>query len=92
MDPPLGSIVTIPQGRGVVRFSGSTQFAVGKWIGVELYEPNGKNDGSINGVAYFSCKLNYGVFVRQSQIKNIHGMETEPVVSRSTLKFCYRRN
>ncbi|KXN84997.1 hypothetical protein AN958_11842 [Leucoagaricus sp. SymC.cos] len=69
MDPPVGSIVTIPQGRGVVRFTGTTSFAIGKWIGVELYEPNGKNDGSINGFVYFSCKMNYGVFVRQSQIK-----------------------
>lgn len=85
MDPPVGSIVTIPQGRGVVRFSGTTDFAPGKWIGIELYEPNGKNDGSINGVVYFSCKMNYGVFVRQSQIKNIHGMEIDNTASTSTV-------
>ncbi|KAF9447534.1 hypothetical protein P691DRAFT_706592 [Macrolepiota fuliginosa MF-IS2] len=77
MDPPVGSIVTIPQGKGVVRFSGNTQFAPGKWIGVELAEPNGKNDGVVNGVSYFSCRMHHGVFVRQSQIKNLHGMEIE---------------
>ncbi|XP_006453898.1 hypothetical protein AGABI2DRAFT_181913 [Agaricus bisporus var. bisporus H97] len=69
MDAPLGSVVTIPQGKGVVRFTGPTQFQVGKWIGIELYEQNGKNDGSVNGVVYFTCKMNHGVFVRQSQLK-----------------------
>jgi dynactin 1 len=77
MDPPVGSIVSIPQGKGVVRYSGGTEFAAGKWIGVELYEPNGKNDGSVHGHVYFPCKMPYGVFVRQSQIKNIHGMGGE---------------
>ncbi|ESK85145.1 dynactin [Moniliophthora roreri MCA 2997] len=76
-DPPLGSIVDLPIGRGVVRFSGPTQFKAGKWIGVELYEKNGKNDGSIEGVQYFSCKMGYGVFVRGSQIKGIVGNERD---------------
>ena len=81
MDPPLGAVVSIPPGRGVVRYSGTTKFAAGKWIGVELSEPNGKNDGSVNNVVYFSCRFPYGVFVRQSQIKSIHGMEQDPAVS-----------
>lgn len=85
MDPPVGSVVTIPQGRGVVRFCGTTDFAVGRWIGVELDEANGKNDGSVSGVNYFTCRMHYGVFVRQSQIKNIHGMETEPAPSTITV-------
>lgn len=89
MDPPVGSIVTIPQGRGVVRFCGTTDFAVGRWIGVELDESNGKNDGSVSGVAYFTCKMHYGVFVRQSQIKSIHGMETEPAPSTITVSVSF---
>lgn len=82
-DPPLGAIVSIPVGRGVVRFKGPTSFnATGKWIGIELYEKNGKNDGSVEGIPYFNCEQGYGVFVRPSQIKAIHGSElvtTQPV-------------
>jgi dynactin 1 len=68
-DIPVGSLVEVSAGKGTVRFSGHTQFSQGKWIGVELSEPKGKNDGTVNGVAYFSCRLNYGVFVRASQVR-----------------------
>lgn len=70
-EPSLGSIVEIPVGRGVVRFYGATSFAAGKWVGIELYKEEGKNNGAIGGVAYFTCKPNYGVFVRPSQVKVI---------------------
>lgn len=81
MDPSLGTIVIIPQGRGVVRFCGPTSFSTGKWVGVELYENNGKNDGAVNGVSYFNCKMGYGVFIRQSQIRSSHGSEFEAASS-----------
>ncbi|KAF9488647.1 dynactin [Pleurotus eryngii] len=73
--PVVGSIVEIPAGRGVVRFVGSTKFSPGNWIGVELYEQKGKNDGTVNGEAYFPCKPGYGMFVRPSQVKATFGME-----------------
>ncbi|THU86256.1 dynactin [Dendrothele bispora CBS 962.96] len=77
-DYPLGTIVEIGSvGRGVIRFSGPTAFKPGKWIGVELYEPNGKNDGSVEGKQYFTCKMKYGVFVRASQIKGTFGHERD---------------
>ncbi|KAJ3722605.1 dynein associated protein-domain-containing protein [Lentinula raphanica] len=80
-DPPLGAIVELSSGigSGVVRFNGYTDFKPGKWIGVELFEQNGKNDGSVGGVRYFSCKggMGYGVFVRASQIKKIIGNERD---------------
>ncbi|KAF8971830.1 dynactin [Flammula alnicola] len=83
MDPPLGSIVTIPQGRGVVRFKGPTSFMTsGKWVGIELYEKNGKNDGSVDGIAYFTCEMGYGVFVRPSQIRTAHGSELDAAPTR----------
>jgi dynactin 1 len=72
VDIPVGAVVDIPLGRGVVRFCGTTSFSPGKWIGVELSEPVGKNDGSVQGVAYFSCQMNYGVFVKPSQVKVVN--------------------
>lgn len=85
--PVVGSIVEIPAGRGVVRFVGSTKFSPGNWIGVELYEQKGKNDGTVNGEAYFPCKPGHGMFVRPSQVKATIGMEEPPPtpVSRSCL-------
>lgn len=53
---------------GVVKFVGTTHFAPGKWIGIHLAEPKGKNNGSIQGKAYFTCPDNCGLFVRQNQI------------------------
>ena len=72
MDFALGAIVDVTAGqggRGVVRFCGATSFAAGKWVGVELNEPKGKNDGTVLGVRYFTCKPSYGVFARPSQVK-----------------------
>ncbi|VDC06717.1 unnamed protein product [Peniophora sp. CBMAI 1063] len=83
---PVGARVEIKhiQGaRGIVRFSGQTQFQVGKWIGVELSEAKGRNDGTVQGVAYFKCKANYGVFVKPSQVAIVKEPEPTPGPSRA---------
>lgn len=80
-DPPLGAVVEIPAGRGTVRFCGSTSFSAGKWIGIELEESAGKNDGTVQGVRYFTCKMSHGVFVRPSQVKVILEPAPAPPVS-----------
>ncbi|MEQ2222749.1 Dynactin subunit 1 [Ilyodon furcidens] len=66
----VGSLVeVIGKGqRGTVAYIGTTLFASGKWVGVILDEPKGKNDGTVQGKRYFTCEENRGIFVRQSQV------------------------
>uniref|UniRef100_A0A665VFL9 Dynactin subunit 1 n=1 Tax=Echeneis naucrates TaxID=173247 RepID=A0A665VFL9_ECHNA len=67
----IGSVVEVTgKGqRGTVAYIGATLFASGKWVGVILDEPKGKNDGTVQGKRYFTCEENHGIFVRQSQIQ-----------------------
>uniref|UniRef100_A0A4W4GL75 Dynactin subunit 1 n=1 Tax=Electrophorus electricus TaxID=8005 RepID=A0A4W4GL75_ELEEL len=77
----VGSLVeVIGKGhRGTVAYIGTTLFASGKWVGVILEEPKGKNDGTVQGKRYFTCLENHGIFVRQSQIQLVDdGAETSP--------------
>lgn len=61
---PLGSRVLVGMKHGVVRFIGETNLGEGLFIGVELDEPEGKHDGSVDGVRYFIAEEGHGVFVR----------------------------
>jgi len=38
------------------------------WLGIELDQPVGKNDGSVAGVRYFDCKPSHGVFAPPSKV------------------------
>ncbi|KAJ2464665.1 hypothetical protein GGI02_004927, partial [Coemansia sp. RSA 2322] len=67
--PGVGQAVEVQGSRGIIRFSGTTEFATGRWLGVELEGPHGKNDGSVQGKRYFECQTDHGVFVRSSQVK-----------------------
>jgi hypothetical protein len=49
---------------GVVKYFGDALFSDGKWVGVELSEEIGRNDGTVQGHRYFTCKPKCGVFVR----------------------------
>lgn len=65
---------------GVIKFVGPTQFAAGEWIGIALDQPCrpvsairthnavGKNDGSVQGVRYFTCPEKHGVFSLTSKV------------------------
>lgn len=70
-DLQVGTLVETVAGRGTVKFCGSTHFQVGKWVGIELFEKKGKNDGSVQGQKYFECKPGYGIFVKRSQVQVI---------------------
>ncbi|KAK5711126.1 hypothetical protein LTR15_012614 [Elasticomyces elasticus] len=54
-----------------IRFVGSTHFQTGDWVGVELDEASGKNDGSVKGERYFECEQEYGMFLRPSGIRRV---------------------
>lgn len=43
--------------QGVIAFYGNTSFATGKWIGLILDEPKGKNNGTVQGNSYFQVSL-----------------------------------
>lgn len=62
----IGDRVNLKNESGTVRYFGATSFAPGTWVGVELDNPNGKNNGTVQGTTYFECRQegNYGVFVR----------------------------
>merc|ERR1740121_1178253 len=71
--PAVGQPVIVAPGaaslRGICRYVGTTAFAPGEWIGVELDEPRGKNDGAVNGKRYFQCGDKRGVFVKEPALK-----------------------
>ncbi|CAI8026923.1 CAP-Gly domain-containing linker protein 1 [Geodia barretti] len=53
---------------GDVWFIGTSQFAKGVWLGIELLKPNGKNDGSVKGHRYFCRKPSHGLFVKRKPL------------------------
>lgn len=55
----IGQRVEVPvkECQGVIAYVGHPAFASGKWIGVILDEPKGKNNGTVKGQMYF--KVNY---------------------------------
>lgn len=58
--------------RGRVMYVGKiTSLDEGKkiWVGIEFDEPVGKNDGSLDGVRYFSAKPGYGSFVPPNKVE-----------------------
>jgi len=68
----VGQTVELNDGRtATIRFIGQTEFAPGEWIGVELEDNGGKNDGSVKGERYFECEMGRGMFVRLAAITSI---------------------
>jgi hypothetical protein len=49
--------------KGSVAYVGHPTFATGKWIGVILDEPKGKNNGTVRGHAYFRVSIIFSTFL-----------------------------
>ncbi|CAK9115448.1 150 kDa isoform (150 kDa dynein-associated polypeptide) (DAP-150) (DP-150) (p150-glued) [Durusdinium trenchii] len=75
-----GEVVTTQDGRkGTVRYVGRvSQLFPGYWVGLELEEPKGNNDGSVEGSMYFKCPAQHGLFMRPSKIKKFIAIEAPP--------------
>lgn len=55
---------------GTVQFVGRiAALKPGFWIGVEFDEPVGKSDGTVKGERVFSCRPQYGGFLRPDQVE-----------------------
>ncbi|CAG7916106.1 unnamed protein product [Penicillium olsonii] len=84
-DISAGTVIELTDGRqATVRFVGSTHFAAGEWIGLELNEATGKNDGSVQGERYFDCEPGYGMFVRPTVVGKV--IPNAPRESKQTTK------
>ncbi|KXX82549.1 Dynactin subunit 1 [Madurella mycetomatis] len=65
----VGQKIQLSDGRnGTIRYVGQTAFAPGDWVGIELDDGSGKNDGSVQGERYFDCAMGYGMFVRPTTV------------------------
>lgn len=79
----VGTVIELPDGRqATVRFVGTTHFADGQWIGLELDEATGKNDGAVQGERYFDCAPGHGMFVRPTVVGRI--VQPEPESKQTT--------
>lgn len=59
--------------KGIIRYIGPVTNTTTNnstiYYGIELNKSNGKSNGTHNGVQYFTCKENHGIFVRSTQIR-----------------------
>lgn len=56
---------------GTLRFKGPTSFANGFWAGVELDKSEGSNNGTYDGVLYFTCAERHGIFAPPDRITRL---------------------
>lgn len=78
-DFEIGQTVELSDGRtALVQFAGNTHFAAGDWVGVELDDASGKNDGSVQGQRYFDCLAGHGMFIRPSVARIIDESTPKP--------------
>lgn len=65
----VGQIIRLADGReATIKWLGVGDFAPGEWLGLELAEASGKNNGEVKGKRYFQCPDNHGMMVRPGAV------------------------
>lgn len=65
----VGKACTVPGvGSGIIRFVGLHAEKQEPRIGVEMNEPKGKNNGTVNGHKYFECKEGHGLLTTLKKV------------------------
>ena len=61
--------------QGIISYLGNVSFSESNdWVGVILIGDSagkGKNDGSVQGIKYFTCEPNHGVFVKKAVVTKV---------------------
>lgn len=70
----IGDKVAVNGTTGTVKYVGATNFAGGTWYGIELDDCVGKNDGSVQGVRYFTLSKTHGNYGLFTQLENLTRM------------------
>lgn len=92
-DFKIGQRVNVPSLclTGTVRFCGQLKFIKGNnggnsdWVGIELDKKGaGKNDGSIQGVRYFTCAKDTGLFILATKVTIADKRTITPRTSKTT--------
>ena len=59
--------------------------AVFSWYGIELDDPVGRHDGTVQGVRYFAATDNHGVFATESKLQKVHHQQAPPSSSKKAM-------
>ncbi|XP_066286383.1 platelet binding protein GspB-like isoform X3 [Branchiostoma lanceolatum] len=66
----LGDRVTVGGVKcGVLSYVGTVHFSQGEWCGIELDEPIGNHDGTVQDMRYFECSDKHGIFAAASKVE-----------------------
>ena len=73
----VGLRITTKSGKaGTIRYIGAIEpLPKGYWVGVELDEAAGRNDGEVKGVRLFTCEANHGAVMRPDGVTRASAAE-----------------